>query len=122
MRADDPNWINYWPFEKTLMESLTAKILSNTFDEVYGQCEKRLAREIYGNIPVQKLSSISELPSQSNHLTNSHCIQNVKGLFLILKAYNLIDLYSKQLKCCVLHCINKHGTFYIAQIYFTYKE
>ncbi|KAM7536209.1 hypothetical protein Aperf_G00000090540 [Anoplocephala perfoliata] len=47
MRADDQNWMNYWPFEKALMESLISKILSETFDEVYDRCEKGLGRDFY---------------------------------------------------------------------------
>nr|CDS26813.1 Serine rich adhesin for platelets [Hymenolepis microstoma] len=47
MRADEPNWMNYRPFEKSVLDSLTAKILVEAFNEVCDRCVRKLEKEIY---------------------------------------------------------------------------
>lgn len=76
MRADEPNWMNYRPFEKSVLDSLITKILVKEFDEVYNSCVKKLAREIYeedmqlmsGNL----LKEVVKNPDTNNGPRNRH--------------------------------------------------
>ncbi|KAL5108341.1 hypothetical protein TcWFU_000349 [Taenia crassiceps] len=47
MRAEEPTWFNYRPFEQNLLNNLTLMVMADTFNEVYGKCAKKVAKEIY---------------------------------------------------------------------------
>ena len=49
MRADEPTWLNYKPFEQEVLNSLTAKVLASTFDEVFEKCAKSMPNNYGGN-------------------------------------------------------------------------
>ncbi|VDM15715.1 unnamed protein product [Hydatigera taeniaeformis] len=47
MRADEPTWFNYRPFEQNLLNNLTIMVMTDIFNEVYDRCAKKVAREVY---------------------------------------------------------------------------
>ncbi|KAM3182737.1 hypothetical protein ACTXT7_011727 [Hymenolepis weldensis] len=76
MRADEPNWMNYRPFEKSVLDSLITKILVEVFDEVYDSCEKKVAKEIYEEdmhlISGNLLEEVVKNPDTNNGPRNRH--------------------------------------------------
>lgn len=64
MRADEPTWFNYRPFEQNLLNNLTVMVMADTFNEVYDKCTKKVAKEIYYD-DMQLLNGKSE-PQMKN--------------------------------------------------------
>ncbi|CDS35599.1 Serine rich adhesin for platelets [Echinococcus multilocularis] len=69
MRADEQTWYNYKPFEQKLLDNLTLMIMAGTFNEVYDECAKKVAKEIYYE-DVQLLNGEPEPEMKKNFETD----------------------------------------------------
>uniref|UniRef100_A0A915EWD2 Serine rich adhesin for platelets n=1 Tax=Echinococcus canadensis TaxID=519352 RepID=A0A915EWD2_9CEST len=69
MRADEHTWYNYKPFEQKLLDNLTVMVMAGTFNEVYDECVKKVAKEIYYE-DVQLLNGEPEPEMKKNFETD----------------------------------------------------
>ena len=76
MRADEPTWLNYKPFEVEVLNNLTTKVLEDTFSEVFKNCTKNELNSATTNCKsegapqlngVSKISKYKELQMDSVH-------------------------------------------------------